>query len=220
MKTTKISNRTIMFTEKMAWDGTLLDLNLALILGARHNYIIDTGLGCGSVAPIINYIKSNKKSTIVVNTHHDFDHVWGNCAFENSFIISHKTCLDFLEAKWDESFKAHSCLANGAVHKCLPNLAFDKSLSFDDGVEIFHTPGHTAGCISVYDAVDKVLHAGDNIGDSNEEIVPYINTDRDTFKQLIETYRRYDFEICLSGHNSPQPKSVLDKMQSQLNLGG
>ena len=78
MKPIKISNRNIMFTQPME---KTYDLNLGLILGAKYNYIIDTGLGSGSVAPILEYIGSDTKPIIVVNTHYHWDHVWGNWVF-------------------------------------------------------------------------------------------------------------------------------------------
>ena len=96
-------------------------------------------------------------------------------------------------------------------------MVFEDSLCFpDDGISIFHTPGHSADGISVYDSVEKVLYAGDNIGDTEESIVPWIETDMETFQVLIETYKKYDFAFCISGHNKPQTKSVLDRMEFAL----
>ena len=96
-------------------------------------------------------------------------------------------------------------------------MVFDKSLYFpDDCISIFHTPGHSPDCISIYDAVDKILYAGDNIGDTEDEIIPEIDTNLETFRCLIETYKQYDFECCISGHNKPQKKAVLARMESAL----
>ena len=177
-----------MFTQTMAWDGQDIDLNMGLILGAKRNYIIDTGLGSGSVAPILEYIAQDNKTIVVVNTHSCFDHVWGNWLFEDSLIIAHTACRDSQEEDWDYCMQNYGGLASGEVRKCLPNLVFEKRLHFsDDGIEFFHTPGHTAGCISIFDTVDKVLYAGDNIGDTDEEIIPRIETDLATFQRSIET---------------------------------
>ncbi|MCL2353756.1 MAG: hypothetical protein FWC69_03915 [Defluviitaleaceae bacterium] len=48
MKLTKITNRTFMLTVHESADATV---NLALILGAKNNFIIDTGVGSNSVKP-------------------------------------------------------------------------------------------------------------------------------------------------------------------------
>jgi len=217
MNSIKITNRNIMFTKpSKKWD---CDLNLGLILGQKHNFIIDTGCGSGDVAPILDYIGDDTKPIIVINTHHHWDHVWGNWVFGNSLIISHATCRETLEKCWDDDIndKNKSDFINGEVRKCLPNMTFKKRLDFpEDGVSIFHSPGHTADDISVYDAVDKVLYAGDNIGDTDEVIVPEIDTDLETFQALINTYKEYDFDICISGHNTPQTKEVLVRMAAAL----
>ena len=210
----KITNRNIMFTQPM---GAEYDLNLGLILGTRHIYIIDTGLGSGSVAPVLEYIGDDGKPIIVINTHNHWDHIWGNWVFGNSLIISHTLCRELEDKYWDEALAEYAKSVDGEVRKCLPNLVFEGSLYLpDDGIRIFHTPGHSADGISVFDEVDKVLYAGDNIGDTEDSIVPWIDTDPETFGQLIETYRQYDFEYCISGHNKPQKKPVLDRMASGL----
>jgi len=203
-----------MFSQPM---GKEYDLNLGLILGKAHNYVIDTGLGSGSVLPILDYIKSDGKPIIVINTHFHWDHIWGNWMFAGSPIISHTTCRELEDKYWDKQLQGNSKYVDGEVRKCLPNIVFDRSLYFpDDGISIFHTPGHSEDCISVFDAVDKVLYAGDNIGDTEDKIIPEIDTDTKTFMRLIETYKRYDFDICISGHNKPQNKSVLARMESSM----
>ena len=45
MKPVKITDRNIMFTQPM---NEHYDLNIGLILGNKHNFIIDTGLGSGN----------------------------------------------------------------------------------------------------------------------------------------------------------------------------
>ena len=214
MKPYKITGRNIMFSQPMTQD---YDLNLGLILGARNNYIIDTGLGDGSVAPILDYIGDDGKPIVVINTHSHWDHVWGNWVFEDSLIISHITCREFFDKRWDEDLRENTEYIDGHVYKCLPNMVFKEYLYLpEDDIRIIHTPGHTIDCISVYDAVDKVLYAGDNIGDTEDDIVPWIDTDMDTFQRLIETYRQYDFKFCISGHNKPQDRTVLARMESNL----
>ena len=214
MKPVKITDRNIMFTQPL---GKRYDLNLGLILGHRFNYIIDTGLGSGSVAPIRNYIGNDEKPIVVINTHCHWDHVWGNWVFDKSLIISHAKCRELEDKHWDDALAENSHLIDGEVRKCLPNVVFEQRIHFpDDGVEIFFTPGHSEDGISVYDPVGKVLYAGDNIGDTEEEIVPWIDTDMETFQRLIDIYRAYDFEHCISGHNKPQNKSVLLRMENSL----
>ena len=214
MRVVKITDRNIMFTQPM---GRHYDLNLGLILGEKNNYVIDTGLGSGSVGPILKHIGDDARPIIVINTHCHWDHIWGNWVFEKSLIISHSKCRELEDKYWDEVAREYSDHIDGEVHKCLPNLVFEGCLQFpDDGISIFHTPGHSEDGASVYDSVDKVLYAGDNIGDTEEEIVPWIDTDMETFRRLIDIYKNYDFEYCISGHNKPQTKNVLARMEASL----
>jgi len=215
MKAVKITDRNIMFFKPTIYEW---DLNLGLILGKNRNYIIDTGVGSGSVKPILDFIGGDKKPIVVVNTHWHWDHIWGNWVFKDSVIISHSICRALADKHWDEDVEKNAQhVIDGEVYKQLPNLVFENKLYFpDDGISIFHSPGHTADCISVYDEIDKVLHAGDNIGDTNDAIVPHIDTDLETFIELIALYEKYDFEVCISGHNKTQGRDVLARMASEL----
>jgi len=220
MKPIKLTDRNIMFTQEKPFEGMDFDLNLGLILGRMNNYVIDTGFGSGSVDPILDYVHEaggGEKPFYVVNTHSHWDHVWGNCVFENCVIIAHPLCREICARGWDGDLTMWGKYIHGDARRSLPNMTFDSALFFpDDGITIFHSPGHTEDCISVYDEVDKILYAGDNIGDLESEIIPHIETDRDTFAKLIEMYRLLPFEKVISGHNKPQGREVLDKMAQEL----
>jgi len=211
-----------MFTEPMTYDGQTYALNIGLILGKQYNYIIDTGFGSGSIEPILAYLGDCAKQIIVVNTHFHWDHVWGNWMFPDSIVIAHVTCRELMEQTWDEEVRKNAGFVDGEVYKHLPNLLVEDSIYFSvDGIKIFHTPGHSADCISVYDEIDKVLYAGDNVGDTEDEIVPFIGTDVETFRvNVIDIYKTYDFEICISGHNNPQGKDVVSRMEEALQKQG
>ena len=215
MTPTKTTPRNTTFSRPMTAE---YDLTIGVIQATHNNYIIDTGAGSADVAPVLDYI-DRKKPTIVINTHCHWDHIFGNHIFATSPIIAHTTCRDMIPTgnDWHNALQELQGKLAGEVHFCPPNLTFHDKLHFpNDGITIFHTPGHSRDCISVYDAVDKVLYAGDNIGDTENEIVPWIDTDPQTFRQMIETYKTYDFEICICGHNKPQPKSVLARMENAL----
>jgi glyoxylase-like metal-dependent hydrolase (beta-lactamase superfamily II) len=216
MKIEKISKRNIIFSYELPeWN-----LNLHLILGKRYNYIIDTGLGSESVAPIKEYLGSSQKPIIVINTHYDWDHVWGNHCFNECSIISHSLCRGLLEESWSTMLKKYEQYIRGDVKRCLPNLVFDSSLYFpDDGIKIFHTPGHSIDSISVFDEQDKVLNAGDNIGDTMQEIVPTLYYEKDVYIKSVQKYKELDVSACVSGHNDVLGKDVFDKIENILHSG-
>ena len=214
MKLTKITDRTIMLTVPESADSTV---NLALIMGKKHNFIIDTGVGSNSVAPLLEHLGDDKKPIIVINTHGDWDHVYGNCVFENGIIVGHKLCCERMDMEWEEKMnmvKQRGQIMDGEVRKCLPNVTFEGTLHFpEDGISLFHTPFHTADDITVYDAVDKILHIGDNFGFAEGKAYPWGKCE-DAFRRVVDTYKKYDFDICLSGHCEPQTGDVIAMMEA------
>jgi len=202
MRITKVTNRNITFSTP---ENAAYDVVLGLILGKRHNFIIDTGMGGNNVTTIIEYIGNDEKPIIAINTHAHADHILGNWVLENHTIISHILCREIIDKEWDGKIKKDMDRVkeyiDGEVHKCLPNLVFGNSIGFpEDGITIFHSPFHTEDCISVYDSVNKVLYTGDN----------------------IETYKKFDFDICIPAHTvrgsiEPLPsKNVITLLETAL----
>ncbi|SHJ31068.1 Glyoxylase, beta-lactamase superfamily II [Geosporobacter subterraneus DSM 17957] len=208
MKVQKVKNRGLLFTYSNDWD-----LNLYLIRGNRYNYIIDTGLGPLNVAPIKENIKDDKKQLIIINTHFHWDHIWGNSAFDNSVIISHKLCREMIASNWEQMLQKNGRYAQGEFQMRLPEVVFEGELYFpEDKIRLIYTPGHTIDSISVLDEEEKVLNAGDNIGDTMEELVPSVYTDKQTYLETLYRYNDLDFDTCVSGHNVILEKKVIDKI--------
>ena len=218
MKTNKISNRNTVFTTFENSKGGIV--SMGLIQGKRHNFIIDTGIGGGSAHAMLEYIGDDKKPIIVINTHAHWDHIYGNWVFADSMIIGHKLCREIMDKNWDADLKMvtedSDRYTDGEIHKCLPNMVFEGALHFpEDGITLFHSPGHTADHISVYDAVDKVLYIGDNFG-VFDGVAYYWGEDLSDFERLIKSYRQCDFDICVPTHSEPQAKEVLVMLEAAL----
>ena len=215
MQIKKISDRNIVFWTKEDADG---DVYMGVIFGVKHNFIIDTGIGRGCVDAMLEYIGDDSKPIVVINTHHDWDHVVGNWVLEGNTIVAHKLCYELMEKNWDMQVKRAKEMGRyfaGEVRKCLPNLLFEGSMEFpEDGITLFHTPGHTEDSITVYDAVDKVLHAGDNFGIADGKAY-YWGKQEDvaSFCDIIEAYKRFDFDIYVSGHCEPHGNEVIGFME-------
>lgn len=203
----QVKKRNIIFKYNIAeWD-----LNIHLIMGSKYNYVVDTGLGSLSVEPVIAYLKNSRKPIIVINTHYHWDHIWGNNAFSDCTIISHKLCRELTSTKWDEMIGKKSQFMRGDVQIHLPSLIFEDMVYFpDDGIRVFHTPGHTIDSISVLDEEDGVINVGDNIGDSFDEIMPSLETSKDVYIKTLLKYKGLDFDTCVSGHNVTCGKDVFD----------
>ena len=99
----------------------------------------------------------------------------------------------------------------------LPNLVFQRELYFaEDGIRVFHTPGHTPDSISVLDEADGVLMLADNIGDSLDEIVPSIGCDVGIYLNTLKQYGEMCFDTCVSGHNRVLGKEVIQTILNTL----
>ncbi|QIK68810.1 MBL fold metallo-hydrolase [Erysipelothrix sp. HDW6C] len=207
MKITKLSYRHTIFTEAFAgWD-----LNLHLIRGNKNNYLIDTGVGSKSVMPILEFLENDAKPLIVINTHYHWDHVFGNANFKNNTIVSHTLCRELIAAEWDTMVGQARHHTTETSVKVLPNLTFDNELQFpEDGIFLFYTPGHTIDGISVYDAVERVMNFGDNLGDNMATIVPDLETREDVYIQTLQEYKKYAIKTAISGHNIIQGPEILD----------
>ena len=209
MKIQQIKNRGTLFTSNSAgWD-----YNMYLIQGKNNDFVIDTGLGKNSVAPIIEQLKSNHKSIVVINTHYHWDHIWGNGSFKDCMIVAHQLCRDMILAQWESTMHKHGQHCCGEVSMNLPSLVFQRELNFpDDRIRLIHTPGHTVDSISVLDEEDGVLMLADNIGDDMDEIVPGLYCEKDVYRRTLLNYMQMQFDVCISGHNKPLGKEVISEI--------
>ena len=191
-------------------------MNMHLITATHRNYLIDTGCGSVDAGFVKEYLKGDDKPLIVINTHYHWDHIWGNHCFDDTVIIANKRSIELIKDSWDICLEDNKHLIKGEVRLKMPNLTFDDEIYFeDDKIRIFYTPGHTPDGISIYDDLDKVLNAGDNIGDTMDAILPVIE-DMADFKSTIKTYEKLDIDHIASGHNIPLDRSILHMIKEEL----
>lgn len=210
----RIKSRGVLFTYKPSDEW---DLNIYLIMGSKYNYIVDTGLGSLSIAPVRDFLRDSTKAVLVINTHHHWDHIWGNGSLKESAVIAHKRCKELMEAKWQDMLNKNVQYCDGSVEMRLPDMIFDNELYFpEDKVRIIYTPGHTIDSVSVLDEEDKVLHVGDNIGDSLDEILPSLYCEENLYKETLFKYQALDFDTCLSGHNVVLGKEIIGEILNKM----
>lgn len=175
--------------------------NIYICFAKKHTYLIDTYCGPDTLTPVKEMIKerSGKKPLIVVNTHFHWDHTWGNCAFPEETIIAHELCRTMMENHWEKQLAQNHQFQMGKVVKHFPSkLIRDTWTDSDDGVEIFHSPGHTADSISFYDKKEGIVFVGDNI----EYPLPYVESpDLLQYIKTLKTYLSMDYKFLISGHS-------------------
>lgn len=183
MTITPIGTRGVMFTVPDPFP-----VNVYLVNGKNRWFLCDTAFGSGSMEAVKEYMAGHgaDKPLVVVNSHFHWDHVWGNCAFDGATLIAHEKCLTAMKENGPGALEEFAEAKRGDVRPVYPTITFSDRLTFpDDGVEIFHAPGHTPDSVSCLDTVDNVLFAGDNI----EAPLPYLFSD--DLEAYAATLRRY-----------------------------
>ena len=122
-----------------------------------------------------------------------------------------------MDSGWEDMIQKNKRFIEGEAELVLPNLTFDNELYFpEDHIRIMYTPGHTVDSISVLDEADKVIHVGDNVGDSMDEIIPSLYVDKEIYIRTLLNYKEMDFDTCISGHNIVLDQQIIEQILSKL----
>ena len=188
--------------------GIEYDSNVYLIPGEIPT-IIDCGTGLHSKY-IIDKVKEKiqlKKIKQIILTHEHFDHCGGvKDIFEkignHVKIIAHELSSHKIE-------NGESDFAR-MLGSSMPKMPVDIKLKKDDKLKIgdnefkvIHTPGHTPGCICLYNKENKILFSGDTIfafGSFGRYDFP--GGSLNELKDSIERITKLDIEKMYPGHES------------------
>jgi len=190
----RVSNRGVIFT----FDD---DITVYLIDTDQRWFLCDTHLGPQSMDSIKNYIsrQSKKKEVIVFNSHSDWDHIWGNCAFEKGIIIGHETCRKRMNEIGTYDLARLPEYHCGIVQIVLPNVTFSDKLTFaEDEIEFIYAPGHTIDSTICFDKKDSVLFLGDLV----EHPIPYLDFDGlETYIKTLDFIKKIPAKVKVSSHS-------------------
>ncbi|HEX6384020.1 MAG TPA: MBL fold metallo-hydrolase [Anaerolineae bacterium] len=147
-----------------------------IVITARFVVLVDTMINATTGAKLLEIARPhlNGRQLLVVNTHADYDHVWGNQVFagpealQPAPIIGSRFCIDQFNAPNSQAFiqqmMAEEPDAFGDLRPAPPNVLFDERLVIDGGdltLELFATPGHTPDHVAIYIPEIKTLLAAD-----------------------------------------------------------
>lgn len=155
-------------------NGELVDT--FLIVTQRYVVLIDTVINPTTARQMLAYARPHLtgRQLLVINTHADYDHAWGNQLFVGpnaglpAPIIATRLCA----AQFHQPEAAHLLQEMqgaepaifGEVVLTPPTICFDESLLIDGGdltLDLFATPGHTVDHLSVYVPEIETLLAAD-----------------------------------------------------------
>ncbi len=135
------------------------------VITVRYVVLIDTLINPATARHVLDHLTPwlTTRLLLVVNTHADYDHAWGNQLFAGDDavapapIIGQRRCaVEFAQASTAAllaEFVAAEPAIFGDVRLTPPTLLFDDALTIDGGdltLELIPTPGHTPDHISVW----------------------------------------------------------------------
>lgn len=174
------------------------------ILREDKVFVIDTFCGSDYMEEIKK--KYPHKEFIVINTHNDFDHIWGNVAFKESLIYGHYDFMD--KEKMDKDRIKYGKHLRGEHEIILPNQLIDHYSFEKEGLDIIYTPGHSSDSISVIDYQHKCVYVGDNVELPN---VQYDKENVEVFIECLNNYLKMDIAYFHGGHNLSLNKEDIKK---------
>ena len=139
-----------------------------LIRGEYKNVLIDTGVKGNFPRIVEGLAKLGLKVSdiqLVINTHEHFDHVGGNLFFhETAITAAHRFAATKIELQ--DEYVVHSAIHGEDIIRAKFHLWLENRVMFDLGnfkLKILHTPGHTSGCICIYEPFKQFMFTGDTI---------------------------------------------------------
>lgn len=173
---------TVVAVPNQGWDERILVcrygplVDTFIIVTQRYVVIIDTLINRATAEALLVIARPylGSRQLLVVNTHADWDHAWGNHVFAGSAatspapIIASRKCAERLRADASRQKLADKRAQSPGRHDDVvltpPTVLFDERLVIDGGdlsLELFATPGHTADHIAVFLPEISTLLPGD-----------------------------------------------------------
>ncbi|MDD2410618.1 MAG: MBL fold metallo-hydrolase [Candidatus Methanomethylophilaceae archaeon] len=141
------------------------DSNMFLIIGER-TMLIDTGSGAVT-GPIIEYIANllgGRKLDAIVLTHRHYDHIGGLRdmvpAFRPTVFAGRRDAEAIRMGGKDKISRLDLAPCPAEVHELSEGNVIDLGGHLMKAIE---TPGHTEGCVCLYDLETRALFSGDTV---------------------------------------------------------
>ncbi|MGO7537337.1 MBL fold metallo-hydrolase [Rhizobium ruizarguesonis] len=185
----------------------------------KFNVLIDT-LGtpelCLTALDLLEE-QMNARPLIVINSHMDWDHFWGNAAIAGRApIIAHAAALDRLrdpsarevlrdKASQDSRFRNVDLIG--------PDITFSGSMTLNGGdltLDLIHTPGHTPDHVAVWIPELRICLAVDAVEYPIPEVWGKNAGDLRSIRSSLERIRDLDARLVIPAHGRTHSPSAVD----------
>jgi glyoxylase-like metal-dependent hydrolase (beta-lactamase superfamily II) len=167
-----------------------IEVRALLVCGDRFSLLIDTLCRPADLEPARPLIEGRERPLLIVNSHADWDHWWGNAAFPDSPVIAHRLTLDRQRAEGKRSLAARRRQDPqyfAGVELRPATIAFDGELTLDLGgsqVELSLLPGHTPDHIVAFIPKRRILFAAD----AAEDPIPLVGGPLGQWPDALEAW--------------------------------
>jgi glyoxylase-like metal-dependent hydrolase (beta-lactamase superfamily II) len=187
------------------------DISVYLIQAKHHWFLCDTHLGPQSMEELNTELDcpSGQPELILFNSHSDWDHIWGNCAFPGATVIGHDLCRTRMQDIGRYELETLSRYHRGTIALIYPNLTFSQTLQYaEEGVAFHYAPGHTVDSAVCFDQQDSVLFVGDLV----EYPIPYLDfADLSTYLGTLAWLRQFPAAIKVSAHSGIVDEALIER---------
>ncbi len=187
------------------------DIADAVVLTPKRIYVFDTSVSPQAMKAVRQLIGSvgGGRQVIVVDSHHHWDHVYGNAAFAGHDIVAQRACPRLLHAQKTTAIESVPLEPPEGVTP--PTITFGDRLTFtDDGtsVHLIHTPGHSEDSIVLYVDEDRILLAGDTV----EWPLPSFAQRgcRDVYIRTLRQLKQLTLDVVVPAHGPTMGKPIID----------
>lgn len=161
----------------IAEPGHYEDVKSYLVQGDRHVAVLDTGMGVGDFAGLVRSLSD--RDPIVLHSHAHFDHI--GASFQFGSVLVHESEANDLRAGYPNE-KFRRWFSPEYLNEIALPDAFDPGAAAIPGVEptgflnhgdeidlggrtleVFHTPGHSPGGVTLLDRQARALFPGDAV---------------------------------------------------------
>ena len=139
-----------------------------LIRGLKKNMMIDTGIPADfpNLKECLRYVGLEpRKINLIILTHEHFDHIGATPYFcETAVVAAHKLAANKIQLQ--DEFVMMNKYFDDPVESIHLDIGLGDDCTIDLGnyrLRTLHTPGHSSGCICLYEPDHRFLFTGDTV---------------------------------------------------------